>query len=194
MRIHLVIFGCCALASVRADDITLRDGTVFKSATVTSITPAYISVTHSAGVARVMLQDLPGALQKKYGYDPEKAAKFAAADAEAQRRLSEQQQAARRQAVQPKEATTTPIDTANQHEYTLWGTIVQILPQGIIVDPSYRGYSGSPFLVKGCPNQDKLADGDEFHASIVDAGVITLTDTSGAKRTLHAYAWRGPPK
>lgn len=201
MNTHRMIhrIGCLAViwltvaTQVRAEDLKTLDGTVYKNATITTVTPAYVTVMHAAGVARVMLQNLPPELQTKYGYDPEKAAKFAAADAEAQRRLSQQQEAARRQAAQPKEAVT-PVDTANQREYTLWGTIAQILPQGIIVDPSYRGYSGSPFLVKGCPNQDKLAEGDEFHASIVDAGVITLTDISGAKRTLHAYAWRGPPK
>ena len=103
MKTCLFIACFLALVSLRAEDITLRDGTVLKNARVTEATPAFISVTHNAGVAHVMLQDLPADLQKKYGYDPAKAAEYAAADAAAQQQIQQQianQEAARHAAQQ----------------------------------------------------------------------------------------------
>lgn len=194
MKYPLIIIAFVLTASsLRADEITTLKGEKFTSVTITRVEPDGIVVRKSDGIVKIPFSDLSPELRAKYGYDPEKAAKFAAADAEAQRRLA-QEQAAQQQAAAQRNETATSTEPLNQREYTLWGTIIQILPQGVIVDPSYRGYHSSPFLVKGMPGQDKLAEGDNFHASIVDAGVITLNDTSGAKRTLHAYMWRGPPK
>jgi hypothetical protein len=75
----LVLMGRASLA----DDIRTRDGKVYKNATITTVTPAYVSITYSEGVARVMLRDLPEELQKKYGYDSEKATQQLTAEAHA---------------------------------------------------------------------------------------------------------------
>jgi hypothetical protein len=119
MRAFVSILLLTAVVSAYAEDITLRDGRVFKNATVTNVTPAYVTVTHSAGVARVMLQDLPPELQTRYDYDKEKAAKFAAADAAAQRQiaqqqLAEQQQAAAEEAAR-QQASARDIIAKNTH-------------------------------------------------------------------------------
>lgn len=113
MKTRLVIACCLALVSLRAEDITLRDATVLKNAKVTEATPAYISVAHDAGVAHVMLQDLPADLQKKYGYDPVKAAQYAAADAAAQQQIQQQiaqQEAAKRATQQQMYQSAAPND------------------------------------------------------------------------------------
>jgi len=113
MRTRLFIACCLAVASLRAEDLTLRDGSVLKNATVTEVTPAYISVRHDVGVAHVLLQELPADLQKKYGYDPVKAAKYSAADAAARQQIAQdiaQQEAAKRAAEQQDYQSAPPPD------------------------------------------------------------------------------------
>ena len=47
-------------------DITTTDGTVYKSAEVSSVDPDGITVTYSDGVAKIPFADLPADLQKQY--------------------------------------------------------------------------------------------------------------------------------
>src|SRR5438067_723931 len=93
-----------AIVVVHAEDLKTLDGVVYKNAQISNVTPADVTVVHDAGVARVMLQNLPPELQTKYGYDREKAAKFVAADANAQRRLAQQQAAQQQDAMRRQAA------------------------------------------------------------------------------------------
>jgi hypothetical protein len=91
-----------------ADTITTISGTTYSDASVTKTTPAAISITHSTGMAKIPFKDLPAAMQKKYGYDPAKAAEYEEQEAqrqaeqkqraETQRLQAEQENAARQQA------------------------------------------------------------------------------------------------
>lgn len=92
-----------------ADTITTISGTTYSDATVTKTTPAAISIAHSTGMAKIPFKDLPAATQKKYGYDPAKAAESETQEAqrqaeqkqraETQRLQAEQENAARQQAL-----------------------------------------------------------------------------------------------
>lgn len=90
-------FFILALLSVSALalDITARDGTVYKSAEVTRVELDGITVTYADGVAKIMFKDLPPAIQQKYHYDPQAAARYdkSIADAKAAE-VQRQQQAA----------------------------------------------------------------------------------------------------
>ena len=78
-----------------ADTITTISGTTYSDATVTKTTPAAISIVHSTGMAKIPFKELPAATQKKYGYDPAKAAEYEAQEAQ---RQAEQKQRAEAQA------------------------------------------------------------------------------------------------
>ncbi len=49
--------------SLRADDIKLRDGTILKSAKITSNDGAAATIIHESGIAHVMISDLPAELR-----------------------------------------------------------------------------------------------------------------------------------
>lgn len=61
---------------IHADDIKLRDGTVYKDAKVVSHNATAITILYANGGATIPLAKLPDDLQKKYGYDADAAANF----------------------------------------------------------------------------------------------------------------------
>lgn len=86
----------CAIAS--AEDITTRDGKVYKDVTVIRVEPNGLAVTYrpeggGIGMAKLKYRDLPEKLQCQYGYDEPKAAAFEASQASAQAALQVQMQA-----------------------------------------------------------------------------------------------------
>lgn len=208
MLIRTLILSLCCLvvASARAEDLTLRDGTVLKNVTVTSVTPAYISVTHAAGVARIMLQDLPPELQKRYGYDPQKAAQYAAADAAAQRRLVDQQQAAAKAAATQKAkeaALRQRIETGSQ---TIVGSVSEVADGGAFVE-LYETYpiashstalglgegaavgyrpSGRTIYVQGLSG---VTDGESVTIQAYRDGIYRSGDDAGSHRTLEKWVF-----
>lgn len=99
-----------AIGLVRADDLTTRDGKVYKGYKVLSHDAGFITIIYADGGGKIPLSNLPDALQKQYGYDP---AKEAAAEkaAEADWKASQAAlQAERERAKQP----STPVAQQQQ--------------------------------------------------------------------------------
>ena len=123
MKILTTILLLAAMPAL-ADTITTISGTTYSDATVTKTTPAAISIVHSTGMAKIPFKDLPAATQKKYGYDPAKAAEYEAQEAqrqaeqkqraETQRLQAEQENAARQQALVAKEQAELAKEKAGQ--------------------------------------------------------------------------------
>src|ERR1700749_1196537 len=63
------------------DDLRLRDGTVYRRATVSEVAADGLIVNYEKGVAKIDFEQLPRPLQERYGYDPRKAARFRAEQA-----------------------------------------------------------------------------------------------------------------
>lgn len=61
-------------ATPKGMEIVTTNGTKYENVTVTLVEPDGISISHEAGVAKVLFTDLSEANRAKYGYDPEKAA------------------------------------------------------------------------------------------------------------------------
>lgn len=59
-----------------AEDIKTLTGQTYQDAIITRQDPASITITHKNGVSRILFQELPSDLQKKYGYDPEAEQKY----------------------------------------------------------------------------------------------------------------------
>ncbi len=70
----IALFAWAAMAvepAVCQTDITLRDGTVLKSAIISDSNPVSFSIAHESGVARVPVENLPESLLAKYHYTKE---------------------------------------------------------------------------------------------------------------------------
>jgi hypothetical protein len=75
-----------------APDLTTLSGRVYQHARVSAVEPDGITYMFAGGVAKIPFTELPELVRQQYGYDPQKAAKFATED--------EQKQAAAFQAAQ----------------------------------------------------------------------------------------------
>ena len=75
-----------------ATNLTI-DGVSYENIRWGRVTPSTVTIFHKTGVASIPLRSLPPDLQKKFGYDPEKAAEWTKAEAQAdQRQAVEAQQ------------------------------------------------------------------------------------------------------
>ena len=86
-----LLFLLLALTACAADTYPLlktTKGVEFKNARVTEVEADGITIFHAGGVAKVMFRELSADLQKKYGYDPKRAAAAERADAAEQAALA----------------------------------------------------------------------------------------------------------
>jgi hypothetical protein len=128
-------------------DLTTRSGITYLDCIITRVEPDGISVTHTKGVAKIPFTDLPEAFQKKYNYDPAKAAAYTRAmneklaeaqaiqQAEEKKRLDEEAAVAARQAAQRAAAApatgVVPVPTGGQ--------VPIPPPQGLIAAEAIQG-------------------------------------------------------
>ncbi len=70
----LIILSACV--PVLADDFTTTDGKKFEGVTVKRVEADGIMVMTDSGIAKIFFTKLPEDIQKKYGFDPAKAAQF----------------------------------------------------------------------------------------------------------------------
>ena len=100
---YLLFWMAMVNASSQADDLVTRDGTVYKNYKVMSHDAGSITIMYADGGGKVPLSQLPGELQKAYGYNPAAAAVALQTAADQDRRdkqaLAAQQAAAQAPAV-----------------------------------------------------------------------------------------------
>ncbi len=140
LRVCLLLVAFTLVVAARAEDanalprtITV-DGITYSNVTWRTVTPAAISIIHSTGAATIPLEKLPPELQKRFRYDPEKAAEYRAAEQSAEavrqetlrKRYAEeaeaQKQAGEAQAQQEAEAAATkqPAEAAAKKQPGIW--------------------------------------------------------------------------
>jgi hypothetical protein len=125
-----------------AEDLKTQDGTTYKNATITTVTAAYVSVMHEDGTARVMLHNLPEDLQKKYGYDPNKAVQHMTAEAQAQQRVAQQRQLA------------GAVAEFDKLSLLVNGTISQVADDGVL-------FRGSAYTTITSQSTTRVSDGTD---------------------------------
>jgi hypothetical protein len=113
LRLGILIFSLSVWfsqsASISAEEIATNsattnltiDGVQYENVRWGRVTPATVTIFHKTGVASIPLGKLPPDLQKKFGYDPQKAAEWIKAEAQA-----EQQRAAAAREAQPQKAAS----------------------------------------------------------------------------------------
>jgi len=118
-------------ATARADEpqtFVTTKGDRFEKAHVTEVTPATITIVHTAGIARVPLSELPTDVQKKFGYDEQKAKAWLEEKAREERARRDREEAMRaeaagkgaaekKQAREEVDAITHYLDDGGRLEY-----------------------------------------------------------------------------
>lgn len=110
-RFTVLLFVLAVAASFAEETNTLPttitvDGIIYSNVTWRGVTPATVSILHKTGVASIPLEKLPPELQKRFSYNPKKAADYRAAERSAE---ATRQEARRKQlAAQEKEARSKP--------------------------------------------------------------------------------------
>src|SRR5262249_32368071 len=96
-----------------AEDFKTINGTEYKNATVTRVEPDGIAIKFSDGIVKLPFVELPGDVQKRFGYNADTAAAYAAdqyaAAQQAQKEAAESKRQYRdscRRAVTARERTT----------------------------------------------------------------------------------------
>jgi hypothetical protein len=83
----------CFASIVVADDFKTIDGKEYKNAKVSRVEPDGIVITFSGGIVKLPFIELPGDVQKKYGYDSQAAATYTAEENRRLAALAQQRQA-----------------------------------------------------------------------------------------------------
>ena len=125
MRLPLILIFLCAATVTRAQtpspspaptDLTTLSKKTYHHARVFRVEPDGITYMYDGGMSKIDFADLPESIRKQYGYDPAKAAAFAAADENAQdaTRAANAKDAAQaaRQTLATNEAAARDIDAA----------------------------------------------------------------------------------
>jgi uncharacterized protein YeaO (DUF488 family) len=108
-----VVFAAAALAitgGARAEDIETLGHHIYRSVTVTRVEPDGIVVNHSAGIVKIPFVELNDDLQRKYHYEPDRAAEFKARIAREQQELTAQSIAAAHAAADKQRQTLSQAE------------------------------------------------------------------------------------
>ena len=163
-------------AAIAAQDIKTKDGKLYKKATITAATDAYVTVSHDDGLARIFLENLPDELQKYYGYDQKKADQHMATEAQAQAEAARQRQLAN-------------FDKASVF---VSGSISQVLNGSIMfrgqADTVVIGLRVIPDLILIVGSFDGSVDGDPWKGRIWPAGTHSYNSVGAGVRTIQRWA------
>ena len=171
-RILLICLFAATLGFAEETNLTITvDGVTYRNVRFERVTPASVTIFYTTGVATIPLEKLPPELQKKFGYDPQQAAQWQAA-----------QQKAAAEAAEAQRKAATAV------EWKL--TVENVLVDGVIA----RGcktmehclHPMSILLVEH-PQLGELAEGNQIIVTAYKDGVATV-----GNRTLEKWVYYQP--
>ncbi len=180
-----------ATAAAFAEDFTTPQGKEYKGVTVSRVEPDGIVVTTEDGVVKIRFTDLPAEVGKRYGYDPQKAAAWAAENPKLIAAHNAAVAEAARKEVQRKNLAAA-LEAMKKTGRRAELKIVQVLDNGILVTGAIDQPEGGsfrytrPFFV-ACATEG-LTDGKMLETILYEFGTHKYTDVAGGGRTVKAYA------
>ena len=171
-----------------------------------------VKFTHDAGLASVLIADLPPDIQKEFPVDSAKATQQLQDEAKQQNQITRTQAAAATQAslqaaiAKLLSAKPPPGQTSEPglHIMRVAGKVLQLTPDGALLASDWQNQTLEPFrdgkgiyhgganimdeplLIVGAPAN--LVDGDEFSGVVYPAGTYAYTSVTGARKTVRRYA------
>ena len=106
------------------------DGTTYEEVRWQRVTPTTVTIFHKTGVATIPLDRLPTELQKRFGFNPDKAAQYQQGQAQAQAERTRELEEQRRQAANIQKAIQVICD------------VQSVLPAGILAQQAIYVSSG----------------------------------------------------
>jgi hypothetical protein len=170
---RVLFIGLTLALQAVAEDLTTITGKQLLGVSIERVEPDGLVVMTDSGIEKVPFSELPEDVQKKYGFDPQKAAQFSAAESARQARLAAQgaqwsmAEHARRQQLEQERAkstdrASTKLSTASTprtnnltmpqvQTMSLYGRVLQSFSEGILVEcekrPGVSGYKAVEGLV-----------------------------------------------
>lgn len=127
-RVAVLLFVSTVAASFAEETSTLPatitiGGVTYSNVTWRTVTPATVSIMHKTGVASIPLEKLPPELQKRFGYDPQKAVAYLSAEQEREKAARERQ----RQQEQERQRQERCRDTIS-------GNVQVVIDGGVVIN------------------------------------------------------------
>ena len=151
-------------------------GKQYTNVTITRIEPDGITVMTDSGVEKISFSNLPAEIQKKYGYDADKAANYASVDAQVQHQMFQANLAAAHQVEQQKDQQLLAASAATND--------AQALQQGAAIARQHTivvSFTPSAF------NEDSTS-GEIQPLKLVEDGVGNASSTDLSLTTSTHYA------
>src|SRR6266404_7016249 len=100
--LNVFILVVCFASVALADDLKTINGKEYKNAKVSRVEPDGIVITFSGGIVKLPFIELPGDVQKKYGYNSTAAAAYSAEEYQKQSALAQQRKADEQQRLEER--------------------------------------------------------------------------------------------
>ena len=116
--IHFVSFTALACVRLSAEDFTTIEGKKYEGVTISRVEPDGLMIMTDSGIEKIAFGRLPADVQKRFGFDPNKAAQFQqqlrneAATRRVQDEAGMKAEEALKRAQQPAPAPAVPADPA----------------------------------------------------------------------------------
>ncbi|MGD9874516.1 MAG: hypothetical protein AB7T27_09635 [Kiritimatiellia bacterium] len=185
MKIQNTLFGIIislfAALSIPAEDITTSKGKTYINARITRVEPDGISFSHAGGIAKIPFWELPEEIQKKYGYDPQKAAAYSRQSSQAQaaylKKVQSQPTDLEKRAKQFESAEASAGDSSDQTDSSSSETSSKVPPPS-----SNKTYTGADIyrnmfdlegkVIKiGFPRANARQESKEYYSANYGSGV-----------------------
>ena len=114
LRVSVVLFALAIAASFAEETNTLPTiiqvgGLTYSNVTWGAVTPSTVTIFHKTGIASIPLEKLPAELQKRFGYDANKASQWRDAEQKTHAALAEQKRQEEERKRKEKEEETQPL-------------------------------------------------------------------------------------
>jgi (2Fe-2S) ferredoxin len=187
--------GCLPLCADETNVTLTLDGVTYSNVTFETVTPYAVSIRHEHGIASVPLEKLSPELQKRFGYDANKAAQYHTAELQAQqaeaerlRRIKEQQDADVRASQHAQQFTRDGVPLSGNVKNVIAAGVIMFAQMGtlqIFPDGSSNllfSKSRVQVLLTGYPNTSNLASGDKIMCEATRDGTFTLNKKTVVQR------------
>jgi hypothetical protein len=138
--VSVLTFGVAVMvAKADSTNLTLTvNGITYSNVTFGTAMPSKVSIRHSSGIASIPLEQLPRELQKRFGFDPQKAEHYRKAEAQNQAawQIAEQERLVR---LKEQQANAEKLKVLEKDAVDFGGKITGLNDAGLVIQTRAAG-------------------------------------------------------